>query len=132
MSKYLDGKSIQDIREEGRRQTFDRMRRTQRLDAEQRARCTAEEESAKLSPAEETKQLLSQLTDKVNGIVVGSPHATTDLLDTVKRIITVLDYLIAQTSAPHISGRKEFPDGREEEHDPEEEVTGETAIKVQD
>ena len=99
MSKYLDGKSIQDIREEGRRQTFDRMRRTQLLDAEQRARTAAEEEAAKLSPAEETKQLLSQLKDKVNGIVVGSPHATTDLLDTVKRIITVLDYLMTQVDS---------------------------------
>lgn len=94
MSTYMDGKSIQDIREEGRRQSFERMKRTQQLEAEQRARTAAEQEEVKLSPAEETKQLLSQLKDKVNGIVVGGPHATRDLLDTVKGIITVLDYLM--------------------------------------
>ena len=97
MSKYLDGKSIQDIREEGRRQTFDRMRRTQRLDAEQRARTATEEEVAKLSPAEETKLLLSQLKDKANSIVIGGPYAIGDILDTVKGVIAVLDYLMDQT-----------------------------------
>lgn len=87
MSTYMDGKSIQDIREEGRRQTFERMKRRQQLEAEQRARTAAEQEEAKLSPAEETKQLLSQLRDKVDSIVVGGPYATRDLLDTVRILL---------------------------------------------
>lgn len=94
MSTFMDGKSIQEIREEERRQTFERMKLRQQLEAEQRARTAAEQEEVKLSPAEETKQLLSQLRDKADNVVIGDPYATRDLLDTVKDIITVLDYLM--------------------------------------